>query len=321
MSAAAHGKKALVIGATGGVGGAAAAALVKRGWHVTALNRDPVAAAKRYADVGLTWVGGDAMNPADVARAAEGASLVFHGANPPGYRNWKGLVLPMLESSLAAAQVNGARLLLPGTVYNYGPDAGDVVDEDTPQNPLTRKGAIRVEMERRIEMSGVKALIVRAGDFFAPSAGNNWFAQGLVTPGKPLSSVSYPGDPGIGHQWAYLPDLGATFAELAERERDLPHFARFHFGGHWLQPGGEMAEAIRRVAGRPDLPVRRLPWWLLRLVAPFNETLREMMEMRYLWQRPLRLANARLTACLGRESHTPLDDAVRATLTGLKIAV
>ena len=82
-----------------------------------------------------------------------------------------------------------------------------------------------------------------------------------------------------------------------------------------------MAEAIRRVAGRPDLPVRRLPWWLLRLVAPFNETLREMMEMRYLWQRPLRLANARLTACLGREPHTPLDDAVRATLTGLKIAV
>lgn len=320
MSDTVHGDKALVIGATGGVGGAAAAALVKRGWHVTALNRDPSAAAKRHADAGLTWVGGDAMNAADVARAAEGASLVFHGANPPGYRNWKGLVLPMLESSLAAAKANGARLVLPGTVYNYGPDAGDVVAEDAPQNPLTRKGAIRVEMEHRIAASGVKALIVRAGDFFAPSAGNNWFAQGLVTPGKPLASVSYPGDPGIGHQWAYLPDLGATFAALAERERDLPHVARFHFGGHWLKPGGEMAEAIRRVAGR-HLPIRRLPWWLLRLAAPFNETLREMMEMRYLWQRPLRLDNARLTACLGREPHTPLDDAIRATLQGLKIAV
>ncbi len=319
MSGQVDGKTALVIGATGGVGGAAATALAKRGWRVRALNRDPQGAAARHATTGFEWVGGDAMNAADVARAAEGASIVFHGANPPGYRNWKGLVLPMLASSLAAAHANGARLVPPGTVYNYGPDAGEVVAEDAPQNPTTGKGAIRVEMERQIAASGVKALIVRAGDFFAPSAGNNWFAQGLVTPGKRLTAVSYPGDPMIGHQWAYLPDLGTAFAELIDRDGDLPDFARFHFGGHWLEHGGEMAEAIKRVAGRADLPVRRLPWWLLRMIAPFNETLREMMEMRYLWQRPLRLSNEKLTAFLGREPHTTLDEAVRATLAGLKI--
>ncbi|MFT3810113.1 MAG: SDR family NAD(P)-dependent oxidoreductase [Micropepsaceae bacterium] len=319
MNDTANGRTALVIGATGGVGGAAAAALAKRGWRVVALNRDPDAAAARHAGSGFVWVQGDAMDPADVARAASGASVIFHGANPPGYRNWKGLVLPMLDSSLAAARAGGARLVLPGTVYNYGPDAGEVVAEDAPQNPATRKGAIRVEMERRIETSGVKALIVRAGDFFAPSAGNNWFAQGLVTPGRRLTALRYPGDPSIGHQWAYLPDLGETFAALLAREDELPLFARFHFGGHWLKPGGEMAEAIRRVAGRRDLPIRSLPWWLLRLIAPFNETLREMMEMRYLWRRPLRLANERLTEFLGREPHTTLDDAVRATLAGLKI--
>ena len=101
----------------------------------------------------------------------------------------------------------------------------------------------------------------------------------------------------------------------------MPSFARYHFGGHWLAPGVEMAEANRRVAGKPDLPIRALPWFALRLVAPFNETLREMMEMRYLWRRPLRMTNDRLTAFLGAEPHTPLDDAVRATLAGLKIPV
>lgn len=312
-------KTALVIGATGGVGGATAAALAVRGWQVKALNRDPESAARRSEIAGLSWVRGDAMNPADVIAAAAGASIVFHGANPPGYRNWKGLALPMLDSSIAAAKATGARLVFPGTVYNYGPDAGDTVEEDAPQNPQTRKGAIRVAMERRLKDSGVKTLIVRAGDFFAPSAGNNWFAQGLVKPGQPLSAVTYPGAHDVGHQWAYLPDLGETFAQLIERESELEPFARFHFQGHWLERGVAMADAIRRMAGKPDAPIRPLPWFVLRLIAPFNETLREMLEMRYLWKRPLRLTNDRLVRFLGQEPHTPLDAAVRATLKGLEV--
>ena len=39
--------------------------------------------------------------------------------------------------------------------------------------------------------------------------------------------------------------------------------------------------------------------------------------MRYLWQTPLRLDNTRLVAALGREPHTPLEQAVEATLLGL----
>jgi hypothetical protein len=54
----------------------------------------------------------------------------------------------------------------------------------------------------------VKVLIVRAGDFFGPGAsGNSWFAQGLVKPGRPFRSVTYPGKRDAGHARAYLPDL------------------------------------------------------------------------------------------------------------------
>jgi nucleoside-diphosphate-sugar epimerase len=101
---------------------------------------------------------------------------------------------------------------------------------------------------------------------------------------------------------------------LAEREAELPAFATFHFGGHWLARGVEIAHAIGRAVGRPDLPVRRFPWFAVYLLAPFVETFREMIEMRYLWRRPLRLDNAKLVAFLGGEPHTDLDEAVRATL-------
>jgi hypothetical protein len=61
------------------------------------------------------------MNAADVAAAAERARFIVHCANPPMYENWPKLVLPMLESSIAAVKASGARIL-PGSIYNFSPD-------------------------------------------------------------------------------------------------------------------------------------------------------------------------------------------------------
>lgn len=309
---------ALILGATGGIGGAVAAKLHARGYRVRALHRN---ATDMQAHMpGYDWVGGDAMRRDDVVRAAKGVSLIVHAVNPPGYRNWGQLVLPMIDNTIAAARASGARILMPGTVYNYGPDAFPVLREDSPQNAVTRKGRIRVELERRLEVAageGVPVILLRAGDFFGPKAGNNWFAQGLVTPGKPVTSVANPGAKGVGHQWAYLPDVAETMVRLVERAESLPPFARFHMDGVFDADGEQMIAAIRRVTGRADLKVKAFPWWLVRLASPFVPLFRELAEMRYLWREPLRLDNARLVAVLGEEPRTPLDQAVRATLESL----
>lgn len=309
-------RKALVIGATGGAGGEIAAALLRRGWQVRALARD---ITKQTLSTDIEWVTGDAMHANDVAQAASGVEVIVHAVNPPGYRDWDKLVLPMLDHTIAAARSVGARIVLPGTVYNYGPDALPLLGETSPQRPLTRKGAIRVELERRLQQAatdGVRSLILRCGDFFGPHAGNNWFAT-LVKPGQPVRSVSYPGNRDLRHAWAYLPDVGETIARLLEREGELAVFERFHFGGHWVD-GNAMADAIRRAAGHPNLPVRAFPWWLATLAAPFVTLFRELREMRYLWQLPLQLDNRKLVGLLGVEPHTELGQAVGATLHGLR---
>ncbi len=314
-------KTALILGATGGIGHEVATALNRHGWQIKALHRDPAKAAGRGNASGITWVQGDAMNATEVTKAAQGTSVIVHAVNPPGYRNWAQLVLPMVDSSISAARASGARIVLPGTVYNYGPDAFPTLSEDSPQNPLTRKGKIRVELERRLQAAaatGVRSLIVRAGDFFGPSAGNNWFSQGLVRPGKPVTSIAYPGRPGAGHAWAYLPDLAETVAQLVDRESTLASFDRFHFAGQWDADGTQMTTAIRAVLGNRNTPVRSFPWPLLTLLSPFKTLFREMREMRYLWQEPLRLNNDRLLSVLETEPHTPLEQAVRTTLTGLR---
>jgi nucleoside-diphosphate-sugar epimerase len=83
-----------------------------------------------------------------------------------------------------------------------------VLREDSPQNATSHKGSIRIALEQKLEDAarrGVRSLIVRFGDFFGPKPGNNWFSQGMVTPNRPLTSITYPGKKGVGHSWTYLP--------------------------------------------------------------------------------------------------------------------
>ena len=308
-------KTMLILGATGGVGGEVAKAALRRGWAVRALNRH---AERMTSDRrGLEWVKGDAMNEADVVAAAQGVDVIVHAVNPPAYKNWALWVLPMLRNTLSAARQSGARIVLPGTVYNYGPETFPVIAENAPQQPRTRKGAIRVQMEtllREAGAQGVRSLIVRAGDYFGPATGNNWFAQ-MVTAGKPVSHVMRIGKKGIGHQWGYLPDVAETMLRLLDIEDRLNDVENVHMAGHWDDNGMRMVEAVQRVAARP-VSVRAFPWWLLAVIWPFVRLLRELHEMRYLWMRPVRLDNARLLELLGNEPHTSLDQAIEASLTG-----
>ncbi|WP_423228322.1 SDR family oxidoreductase [Rhizobium tumorigenes] len=310
-------KTALVLGATGGIGGAVARGLSARGWQVVAMNRDPEKAASRLPD--FLWVKGDAMNATDVLRAAQGVSVIVHAVNPPGYVNWGKLVLPMIDNTVAAAKAVGARIVLPGTIYNFGPDTFPQITEESPQHPTSVKGGIRVEMERRLQMAagqGVPVIIVRAGDYFGPQADSSWFSQGLVKAGKPVASVTYPGKPGIGHQWAYVPDVAETMIRLLEQGDSLPVFAVYHMRGFWDADGRQMVASIERVACRP-LKRGSFPWWLLPLAAPFVGFMRELREMRYLWSEPLQMPNSRLVAAIGEEPQTPVDIAVRATLESM----
>ena len=307
---------ALVLGATGGIGGEVAAALLARGWTVRALIRHEPAAD---ADARIQWQRGDAMDAQAVRRAAEGVGLIVHAVNPPGYRDWAIRVMPMLENTIAAARAVGARILLPGTFYNYGPDnvPGDRRRRAT-RTPGRSKAASAPPWKARLRdvaAEGVPVLIVRAGDYFGPRAGNAWFGQ-VVTPGKPVSVVRRIGKRGVGHQWAYLPDVAAAMASLVSVGEQLRPFENVHMHGHWDEDGTQMAATVRRVSGG-NARIAAFPWWAVSLGWPFVRIFRELRELRYLWRQPIRLGGSRLRELIGAEPHTPMDEAVAATLRGL----
>lgn len=309
----------LILGARGRFGLAAVRAFAAAGWRVLGQMRP---GTETPADASIEWLPIDLHDTAALTQAAQGASVVVHALNP-AYTNaaWQTQAPAMLEASIALCRALDATLMLPGNIYNFGATMPPVLREDTPQAASTIKGQVRIAMEARLQQSGVRGIVIRAGDFFGSGRGT-WFDLSIA---KDLRKgvLTYPGPKGVSTSWAYLPDLARTFVAVAERRAQLQPFEVFHFAGHVLtgQRWLDLLTPVARAQGwvRPDAQLRwaGMPWGLIRLGAWLVPTWAALLEMRYLWNTPHALAHDKLCALIGTEPHTPLAQAVEQSLADL----
>jgi nucleoside-diphosphate-sugar epimerase len=302
----------LVLGAAGRLGHKAAEAFRDAGWSVASLVR-PGSAERAPPHTEIVEI--HALDHAAVGNAARGADVVLHALNPP-YTEWSRLALPLAYGAITAAETAGATLLFPGNLYNYGSPLPVVIDETTPMRPTSRKGQLRVAIEDRIAEAaerGVRAIILRAGDFFGGGRGS-WFDLVLA---KEIGRgrITYPGPLDVAHEWAYLPDFASALVRVASMRETLPQFASLYFSGHAVT-GREFATAMAR-ASRGKCETKRMTWWLIHALRPVVPLCRELSEIAYLWNEPHRIDGAKLVTAIGSIPRTPLDLAVARALEDL----
>jgi nucleoside-diphosphate-sugar epimerase len=306
--------KALVIGASGGFGGAVAREMARRGAEVTALvrpgGRDP-------GIEGLWQFSGDALDHDAVARAARGMDVIVFGFNVP-YNQWDPTVLEAIEVVSKVAAAERTTVLFPGNVYGLGPDFEAPLTEEATREATTRLGVIRNRMEARLHLAaeqGARVIVVRAGDYFGPGAANTWFEH-LVSKAVSGGAILDPAPAGVPHAWAFLPDLARTAVDLCERSAALRPYDELHLEGYTLT-SAELITALREALGDPGRKVKRFPWWTLKVASPFWSTGRLLLTMRYLWDEPVRLDGSKLLRIMGQVQVTPLVDAIRATIAAM----
>lgn len=306
---------AVILGSNGRLGRELVRAFAGAGWTTYAVARQPRLAAEAPSPR-VRPVAAAAQDTDALARAVGNADVVVFAANAP-YTRWPQEALPLLQSAIDAAERLRACLLFPGNVYNYGEHMPPMLRPDTPQQADTRKGRVRIAMEQALADAatsrGVQSVVIRAGEFIGGGAGN-WF-DNTITRAIGKGRLTYPGRRDVPHAWAYLPDLARAFVVVAAARASLPPHARLHFSGYTLT-GEALCAALSRVAGQP-LKVGGMPWPLLRVVAPLVPILREVIEMRYLWDTPHGLDGTALQAVVGAIATTPLDEALRAALIEL----
>lgn len=309
-------KKVLILGATGNFGKAQAQALLDAGWHVHLLLRD-LDKFKHDAmcnNVNVSLFKGDAMNVDDLLAAGKGCEAIVHGINMP-YDKWAELMPKITDNVMQVAKKLNATILFSGNIYNFSPDDGPIYDEQSPQNPITKKGAFRKRLEQDMahfaQTQGVQIIVLRAGDYWGPDSSDSSFFKYLVLDNVPKGKIWLSGAKDKKHAWAYLPDLGKIGAALLARKNELDLFEIFHSAGHDLT-GMEMVTAVEQVVGK-KLKLGKFPWGMIRIIGIFNKAFQEMLEMRFMANVAQSLNQDKLEALLGEVPYTPMDEALKVT--------
>ena len=263
-----------ILGA-GSVAKAAVTALLARGLPVRVVHRSGTFAKQ----AGLDVVAADIADVAQLTQAFAGSAVVYMCAMP-AYHRWSQEFEAMMTNVLQACAVNSSAMVFADNLYMYQESPSAPLRETTPQQPATRKGAVRArvaEMVLQAHRDGkVKTAIARASDFFGPSVdnamlGNRFFPQLIA--GK---TVQWFGNPDMPHTFTFVPDFGNALVELG--------VDGMGWGEAWHVPSSVTCtarEAANATAALTQQPVKlkgggRL---LLRVVGLFIPAAKEMIEM------------------------------------------
>ena len=296
----------VVLGATGGSGGAVVRELVRQGKPVRAVSRSGGAFG-----AGVEAVQGDVRDVSDAKRVCGGAAVVYNCANVP-YQDWLSTFPAIVAGSIGGAASANAKLVFCDNLYMYGPPDGPM-SETTPRNATGKKGRLRVDLEQTLlgaHRSGKVAVAIgRGSDFYGPGANSvtKDFVFGNVLKGR---RALWPMTLDAPHSLNYSEDFARNLVTLGEHDEAL--------GEVWHLPAGEPVtgrEFIRLAfgaAGKEPKP-GVLSGFMIRVGGLFNPLVREFAEVGYQFTRPFVLDAGKFERAFGG-SVTPHEEAIIRTL-------
>ncbi|WP_438445374.1 SDR family NAD(P)-dependent oxidoreductase [Gorillibacterium sp. sgz5001074] len=314
-------KKAIVIGATGGTGAVMVEELVRRGIPVIAFGRSrsklEQAAARLGHPANMEIAVGDAFRTEDLEAASQGADVMFHCANVP-YHEMAERLLPLGEAVMTAADRLGMKVVVVDGIYPYGKKQSDPVTEEHPKAPHTRKGRIRLNFANLVfdrRWRHARPLLVRLPDYYGPTGNQASYLGGTLEAIAKGKMGFFIGNMDVPREYVYLPDAAKMTVELALH--DHAYGQEWNIPGSGVISGHEIVRLARKAAGvaKPVLPLGRIGLSVLGLFVP---VMKEVVEMLYLTEEPLRLSGEKYERHIGPIPATSYEEGIAATVRHLK---
>lgn len=306
-------KKALVLGATGGMGYSLVEELVSRKIETIAFGRS----AQKLQAYSKEWgalvetMAGDVLNKTQLKEAISKADLVFHSINIP-YQDWNPTLLTILTNILEECRTQDKSFIYVDNIYAYGRQS-EKVSEQAIKNPHTKKGNYRLLLQKEIENSQVPYLIAHFPDFYGPKA-ESTLLQYTFEQILKKNKGGYVGDTNLDREFIYIKDGAKALIELALRD-DTYHEI-------WNIPGAGTitGEKIREIASqhlKKDVKFSTIHSWMIGALGIINPFMREYYEMTYLNKTPVILSGSKYEQRIGPVPQTPYEVGIKANLDEL----
>ncbi|WP_258375692.1 NAD-dependent epimerase/dehydratase family protein [Curtobacterium sp. MCLR17_040] len=301
----------LIVGA-GPVGRHVAELLTVRGDRVTVVSRS----GHSTGIAGVEHLALDASDADALSRATEGAATLYNCANPGDYTQWERTWPPLAAALLTAAERTGAIYAITGNLYPYGPVDGPM-HEGLPDAATDHKGVLRATLWADAlaahDAGRVRAVEVRASDYLGPGIGANGHVTRVLPAALRGRAVSMVGRTDLPHTFTDVLDVARTLVAAAEDKSA--------HGSTWMVPSNaprtqrQALTDVLTAAGKPAVPVRRMPAALFRVGGLVSPMMRELADLTYQWTAPYVVDDRESRAHFGIEP-TPWDEVCRRTAAG-----
>lgn len=233
-------RRVFLTGATGYLGSAIGARLVRGGHEVIGLTRREKA-VRRLESLGMSAVVGSLEHPdAWVGRLKNADAVVHAAADPMKTAARDQRLLEAVRTAMIDGRVR--RLLYTSGVWVYG-DSDGVIDEDTPLKPLSisRWRAAHEEVALDYLENGLETVILRPAIVYGEARGilGNWWREA-----HDGHAVMYPGDGTQRWPMVHRDDVAEGY--LLALEHAQPG-SRFLLADESRHTAREIAESIGRV--------------------------------------------------------------------------
>lgn len=283
-----------VITGAGQIGTQLAKVLVSAGHSVTVVRRGTGAVD------GADLLRGDAGDRDLMRRAVEGdggagrqagpATAVFHCIHTSyDSRAWREHLPSREQVVMDVAADAGVPVVFPESVYAFGAAAQELQEPLnqgllSPASPL---GEVRAELLTARRAHRARTLSVVAADLVGPTAEPKSSVFHLLVLGPAMSARTawVLGDSDARRSATTIRDLTTAMVVAAEHASALAPDGDVVLTAPSTEPLSqrEMVGSAAVASGVSPRPVRKIPWWVIRLAGFASPTMRELRANRYLW--------------------------------------
>ena len=253
------------------------------------------------------------LNQEDVEKAVAGSDVVYLTVGLEySAKVWERDWPTVMRNTIEGCKVAGARLVFFDNIYMYSPQHLSPMDEQTPIDPVSRKGKVRAEIARtlmeKVKAGELEATIARSADFYGPGVGKNGMLRQMVVNNLAKGKkANWLGKLDCKHSFTYTVDAAKATALLGNSDRaygeiwHLPTAKNPPTGREWIQLFAKAMERENKVQVAGKLIVKTM--------GVFMPIMREMVEMYYQYDRDYVFNSDKIEKAFGIQA-TPYKDGI-----------